>query len=77
MASPGDATPSAAFDVWPEDMDIAVLADWIERQTTIKVTKIEHSWAGLRSFVADDAPVVGFDPEVPDFLWLAGQGGSG
>lgn len=77
MASPGDATPSAAFDVWPEDMDIAVLADWIERQTTIKVAKIEHSWAGLRSFVADDAPVVGLDPDVPDFFWLAGQGGYG
>ena len=58
-------------------MDIAVLADWIESETHIKVSKVEHSWAGLRSFVPDEAPVVGFDPDVPDFFWLAGQGGYG
>ncbi|MGC1495741.1 MAG: FAD-binding oxidoreductase [Sulfitobacter sp.] len=77
MASPGDATPCEAYDAWPDDMDIAVLADWIERETTLKVAKIEHSWAGLRSFVADEAPVVGLDPVVADFFWLAGQGGYG
>lgn len=77
MASPGDATPTEPHDAWPDDMDIAVLADWIERETMLKVEKIRHSWAGLRSFVADEAPVVGFDPEVPNFFWLAGQGGYG
>ena len=77
MASPGDATPTDPHDVWPDDMEIAVLADWIERETTLKVTKIEHSWAGLRSFVADEIPVVGFDGEVSDFFWLAGLGGYG
>ena len=77
MASPGDATPSEPHDAWPDDMDIAELADWIERETTIKITKIEHSLAGLRSFVTDEAPVVGYDTEVPNFFWLAGQGGFG
>lgn len=77
MASPGDATPSEPMDAWPDDMDIAVLADWIQHNTTIDVTRIEHSWAGLRSFVPDEAPVVGLDPEVPDFFWLAAQGGFG
>jgi len=77
MASPGDATPTAPHDAWPDDMDVAVLADWIERETKLKVEKIRHSWAGLRSFVADEAPVVGFDPKVPHFFWLAGQGGFG
>jgi D-arginine dehydrogenase len=77
MASPGDETPTEPHDAWPDDMDIAVLADWIERETTIEVTKIKHSWAGLRSFVPDGAPVVGFDPGVSDFFWLAGQGGYG
>lgn len=77
MASPGDATPAEPHDAWPDDMGIAELADWIERQTTIKITKIEHSWAGLRSFVADETPVVGYDTEVPNFFWLAGQGGFG
>ncbi|MBD3663686.1 FAD-binding oxidoreductase [Sulfitobacter sp. TSTF-M16] len=77
MASPGDATPTDPHDAWPDDMDIAELADWIERETTLKITKIEHSWAGLRSFVADETPVVGYDTAVPDFFWLAGQGGFG
>ncbi len=77
MASPGDATPTEPHDAWPDDMDIAELADWIERETTIKITKIEHSWAGLRSFVADESPVVGYDTEVSNFFWLAGQGGFG
>jgi D-arginine dehydrogenase len=27
--------------------------------------------------VADEAPVVGFDPKVEGFFWLAGQGGYG
>lgn len=77
MVSPGDATPSGPMDAWADDMDIAVLADWIESETLIKVPKIEHSWAGLRSFVPDEAPVVGFDHGVPNFFWLAGQGGYG
>lgn len=77
MASPGDATPTAPQDVQPEELDIAILADWIETETAIQVRRIAHSWAGLRSFVADEAPVVGFDALVPDFLWLAGQGGYG
>jgi len=77
LASPGDATQTEPHDAWPDDMDIAMLADWVGQETTIEVTKIEHSWAGLRSFVADGAPVVGLDPVLPDFFWLAGQGGYG
>ncbi len=77
MVSPGDAEPMEPHDAWADDMDIAVLADWIERETALKVEKIEHSWAGLRSFVPDEAPVVGFDDNVPNFFWLAAQGGFG
>ncbi|MFL4471718.1 NAD(P)/FAD-dependent oxidoreductase [Tateyamaria armeniaca] len=77
MASPGDATPTTAQDVRPEELDIAHLAHWIETETLIPVRRISHSWAGLRSFVADEAPVVGFDSDVPNFLWLAAQGGYG
>ena len=77
MASPGDATPVAPQDVQPEEWDVAVLADWLQTNTTVSVRRIEHSWAGLRSFAIDDAPVVGFDAVVPGFFWLAGQGGYG
>ena len=38
---------------------------------------VERKWAGLRSFVADKTPVVGFDPLAEGFFWLAGQGGYG
>ncbi|MGB3555287.1 MAG: FAD-dependent oxidoreductase [Jannaschia sp.] len=77
MASPGDGTPDTAQDVRPDEMDIAVLVDWIGRATTIEVRRIAHSWAGLRCFVPDEGPVVGRDPEVEDFVWNAGQGGYG
>ncbi len=77
MASPGDATPDVAQDVRPDEMDVAVLADWIGRETTIEVRRIAHSWAGLRSFVPDGGPVVGPDPRVEGFVWNAGQGGYG
>ena len=77
MASPGDAVPCAPGDVRPEEIDVATIADRIERETTIPVRRIKHAWAGLRTFAVDDAPVVGFDAEAPGFFWLAGQGGYG
>ena len=39
--------------------------------------RVSKTWAGLRSFVADKTPVVGFDQDHPGFFWLAGQGGYG
>lgn len=77
MASPGDQTPIEPQDVQPDEWDVAVLVDWLQRETLISVSRIAHSWAGLRSFVADGAPVVGYDAAVPSFFWLAGQGGYG
>ncbi len=77
MASPGDATPTQPQDSQPDEMDVAVLVDWIERETLITVRRIAHKWAGLRSFVADEGPVAGHDTAVANFVWLAGQGGYG
>jgi D-arginine dehydrogenase len=42
-----------------------------------KVERVEHRWAGLRSFAPDRLPVYGFDKRVPAFFWFAGQGGFG
>jgi D-arginine dehydrogenase len=77
MASPGDQTPVEPHDVQPDDFEVAVLVDWLETETLVKVRRLSSSWAGLRSFVADEAPVAGFDGEVENFFWLAGQGGYG
>lgn len=77
LLSPSDETPSPPTDARPDEMDIATAVDRIERVTTLKVRRIERSWAGLRSFVPDRNPVAGFDPEADGFFWLAGQGGAG
>ncbi len=77
MASPADETPAEPCDVQPEEFDVAVIADWMERSTLIPVRRISRKWAGLRSFVADHAPVCGFDDSADGFFWLCGQGGYG
>jgi len=77
LLSPADETPSEPCDAQPEDIDVAIAIDRFENATTMKVARIEHRWAGLRSFVADKMPVVGFDPSVDGFFWLVGQGGFG
>jgi D-arginine dehydrogenase len=77
MASPGDETPTEPQDAQPDEFDIAVLVEWLETETLIKVRRIGSSWAGLRSFVSDERPVVGFDTSAEGFFWLAGQGGYG
>ncbi len=77
LGSPADETPTAPGDAQAEELDIAEAVDRIERASTLTVTRIEHRWAGLRSFVRDGSPVAGMDPEAPGFFWLAGQGGYG
>jgi len=77
LASPADETPVPPCDVYPEEYDIAVAVDRIEKATTLSVAHIRRKWAGLRSFVPDKAPVVGMDITLPGFFWLAGQGGYG
>ena len=77
LASPCDETPMDPSDVVPEDYEIALVADRVQKATTLEIRHIRRSWAGLRNFVADRAPVIGEDPGHPGFYWLAGQGGFG
>ena len=77
LASPGDENPVPAQDVQPEEWDIAVTVDWLNTHTTLDIRRVPNAWAGLRTFVADHAPVLGFDREEPGFFWLVGQGGYG
>lgn len=77
LISPADETPSPACDAQPEDMDIALCVERIEEAFDLQVHRIESKWAGLRSFVADKCPVVGYSTTAPAFFWLAGQGGYG
>jgi D-arginine dehydrogenase len=77
LCSLGEENPSGPGDVRPEPLDIALAIDRINAHTTIDIRIVRSSWTGLRSFVADRAMVIGFDPLVPHFFWLAGQGGTG
>lgn len=77
LVSPADETPVPPCDVQPDELDIALAIERLHERTTIVVRHVERKWAGLRSFVADKTPVVGFDPLAEGFFWLAGQGGYG
>lgn len=77
LGSPADETPVVPSDVQPEELDVALAIDRIERAARFRVRHVARRWAGLRSFVADQTPVVGMEESVPGFFWLAGQGGYG
>ncbi|WP_419816585.1 NAD(P)/FAD-dependent oxidoreductase [Glacieibacterium sp.] len=76
LLSPADETAVEPGDAQPEEWDIAVAVDRVGTVADIPVRSIRRSWAGLRSFVADRTPVIGF-AATPGFFWLAGQGGYG
>lgn len=75
--SPHDETPSDPVDAAPEELDVALAIDRLEQVVDWQVAAVERKWAGLRSFAPDRLPVYGFDPQVANFFWFAGQGGYG
>src|SRR3546814_16580128 len=77
MVSPADEDPVEPHDAWPDDLVLAEGLDRYEQAMTVPVTRVERTWAGLRTFAPDRTPVVGFDPAAEGFFWLAGQGGYG
>ncbi|WP_068296595.1 FAD-binding oxidoreductase [Pararhodobacter sp. CCB-MM2] len=77
LVSPAEEDPTEPHDAWADDMVLAEGLARFEAMVTYEVTRLETSWAGLRSFSPDRALVLGPDPEQPDFLWCAGQGGQG
>jgi D-arginine dehydrogenase len=77
MVSPGDQTPSAPCDAQPEELDVAIAVDLFETLTTVPIRRLASQWAGLRTFVRDEQPIVGYATDVPEFFWIVGQGGGG
>ncbi len=77
LISPANEDAQLPCDVQPEELDIAICVDRIERAFELNVRRIENRWAGLRSFVADKSPLAGFSQKIAGFYWLAGQGGYG
>lgn len=77
FVSPADEDPVEPHDAWPDDMVMAEGLDRYEQAVSVPVTRVERSWAGLRTFARDRTPVVGLDPRTDGFFWLVGQGGYG
>ena len=63
LVAPADETPGAARDARPEELDVAIALDRLREWTTLDVRHVRSSWAGLRTFVADRQPVIGFDDD--------------
>jgi D-arginine dehydrogenase len=77
MVSPADETDMHPHDVQPDEMDVAIAVDRMQQALDIAVTRIEHSWAGLRTFTPDRSLALGVDARMPGFFWCVGQGGYG
>lgn len=75
--TPHDETPSEPCDAAPDEIDVAIAIDRLQKVVDWPVAAVERKWAGLRSFAPDRLPVFGTDPHQPDFVWCAGQGGFG
>lgn len=78
FASPMDEHPMEPCDAQPDELVVAATIDRLARLAPPLVPKsIRRKWSGLRSFAPDRVLVVGEDPHVKGFFWLAGQGGCG
>lgn len=77
LVSPMDATPVPAGDVRPDPLDVARGIEAAQRFVAVPLRHVRRAWAGLRTSTREDLPVVGPDPSVEGFFWLAGLGGHG
>jgi D-arginine dehydrogenase len=77
IVSPAEEDPAEPHDAWADDMVLAEGLARYEARVTEPVTRVETSWAGLRTFAPDRCLVLGPDPRDPAFVWCAGQGGYG
>src|SRR4029078_12681149 len=77
FASPMDEELTEPCDAQPDEYEVALAADRVERRTTLKVERIHSRWACLRTFAPDRHLIAGFDEGAEGYFWLAGQGGFG
>lgn len=75
--SPHDETATPACDAAPAELDVATAIDRLQAVVDWEILRVEHKWAGLRSFAPDRLPVIGRDKANDAFFWFAGQGGFG
>jgi D-arginine dehydrogenase len=73
-----DQTELAPCDPPIEESVKELLAEKIERfMPALSAVSINKGWAGLRTLTPDGRFVIGWDPEIKNFFWVAGLGGHG
>ncbi len=77
LVSPAEEDHMEPFDAWADDMVLAEGLSRYQDYVTEEVTRLEASWAGLRTFSPDRNLVLGPSVDDPSFFWVAGQGGYG
>ena len=78
LVSPMDEVAMAPCDARPDEEALAVAVERLaEVAPTLAPRSFRRKWAGLRTFSPDRVPVIGRDPKLDGFFWLAGQGGCG
>ncbi|MDD9921519.1 MAG: FAD-dependent oxidoreductase [Boseongicola sp.] len=77
IVSPAEEDSSPPMDAWADDLVIAEGIDRYQAHVIEPVTKVETTWAGLRTFAPDRSLVIGPDPNTDGYFWCAGQGGYG
>lgn len=77
IVSPADEGPAQPHDAWADDLTLAQGLARYQAVVSEPVTRLESSWAGLRTFSPDRSLVIGPDPADGSFFWVAGQGGYG
>jgi D-arginine dehydrogenase len=78
LLSPMDEEAMEPCDATPDDAVIAAGLERLARLAPALVPRaLKRRWSGLRTFSPDRVHVVGEDPRLAGFFWLAGQGGCG
>ncbi len=78
LLSPCDETPAAPGDYAEDASMLELLAERVmAQQPGLGDLAIAHRWVGQRTFAADRAPVIGFDPREPRLFHVTGLGGHG
>ena len=73
-----DEDPMDPCDARPDELVVAYTIERLRELTPqLAPRALKGKWAGLRTFAPDQGMVVGEDPTLEGFFWLAGQGGAG
>ena len=77
LISPAEEDLQKPHDAWADDMVLAEGIARYEENVCEPVTRVESTWAGLRTFSPDRNLVIGRAVDDDAFFWVSGQGGYG